>query len=131
MAIYTTEAVLFGRYLLNKVPDTQSIMLYSSALITLHVRPNHKEKKLLQIILRYPFLLRSIDSGLVILNPSSIIRKKIFILLAVLEASPLYYTHFLPKQYTIFDRINIMFIFIRASLHACIGVILLKLLCLQ
>ena len=70
----------------------------------------------------------SIDSGLALFGRDSSIRRKIFIMLAILEASPDYCDYFLPRKRSPLYLFIVIWAGIRASIKAAIGSVMLKLL---
>ena len=87
------EAKLFGRYLLAVEPSDELAARYTAANRALLAdEPVGPE---VTYALRHPFTLPFLDAACAVLNPASVLRKKILIMTAVLEASPAYTDFFL------------------------------------
>lgn len=123
--ILKKEAYLFGRYLLKKDPDEKSIALYTSAMNILPFSLSHKEERMLNFMYKNSWAVPLIDAGLAILNPKSLVRKKIFTMLAILESTPEYSGLFLPRAFSPFYPLYIFFILLKAGIKAFAGIILI------
>ena len=119
------EAEWIGRYLLGESPDEAEKELYVRALATLQLSLDPDEDTLWRLALRSRLLTSLIDAGLALTRPASPIRKKIYLMLAILEASPRHGQYFLPRA---FGRAYGGIIFLKligAGLKAAAGLILL------
>lgn len=85
----------------------------------------HSEQKILSFAFSHPAFLPLLDAGLVFLRPSSELRRRIYIMFAILEAHPDYATLFLPNKYSIRDLVLLPLIGLRAVCRAAGGVILI------
>jgi hypothetical protein len=124
---YREEAELIGRYLMKITPNAVTQALYAQAVSQLNIDLNSGEEKLWRIAKRYPRTLRVIDGGLAIVNPQSSIRRKMYAMLAILEASPEHCDYFLPKRYPPAYAVRIAWSAIRSVFIAMIGYVFVKL----
>jgi len=122
------EAEILGKYLLKILPSDLAKILYVKAIHST-VTPIHtNDKKLLQFILRNNWSIGLVDSGLALLNPTSEIRRRIYVLYAILESMPEYHSRFLPKQRSPFYLFTIAFAGIRAVTKGIVGSLLIKII---
>jgi hypothetical protein len=119
-----SEARLFTRYLIRSNASPQAIRLYQGAMST--SQPNNTDKRLLDFMVAHPGSIGLIDAGLVFHNASSEARRRLYVMFAILEASPEYYDFFLPKQRSPFYIFVILYAGIRAVIKAALGLILVK-----
>jgi nucleoside-diphosphate-sugar epimerase len=120
------EASFITRYILG-VPCNQELKVrYAQAIERLKIELDLEERRLWRMVDRYPSLLRIIDGGLAFLKPHGGIRRKIYMMLAILEASPEYADEFLPKKCTRLHLLGLMAVGLRAGLAAVAGVLFIK-----
>jgi hypothetical protein len=122
------EARLISHYLLHIMPSIDLQIRYADALSRLKITLDRDEERLWHIIERYPSALRMIDSGLAFIKPQGGIRRKLYTMLAILEASPQHHDHFLPKTCTMLQRFKLILIGLRAAVSALLGLMLIKVL---
>lgn len=122
------EANLIANYLIGMRPNDRVKARYEDAIHTLNVELDGVDGRLWKIVTRFPFSFRIIDGGLAIVRPTSSIRRKVLIMLALLEASPEYCEYFLPRGFGPLYALNIVLTGARAALAAIIGYIVLKLM---
>jgi hypothetical protein len=125
---FLTEADLLGRYLISIPPNNRVKLLYAKAMSTMNIQMDPVDQRLWNMILHYPFTLRIIDSGLAVRRPNSAVRRKIYTMLAILEASPEYCDYFLPQVFGPLYVVNVVFAGARAALAALIGLVVLRLM---
>ncbi len=120
------EAILITGYLLRTTPSPELQYRYASAIQRLNIILDRDEDSLWRIIERYPSTLRMIDGGLALLRPQGGIRRKIYTMLAILEASPEHCGQFLPKPCSFFQMIRLIGIGFRATLTALLGLVIIQ-----
>jgi hypothetical protein len=125
---YFREAEILSQYLIGQLPAEKEKMLYADAMQKLDISFSHAEEKQWRFLMKNKLLIPFIDSALAVKNPSSSIRRKIFIMLAILEASPNYTEYFLPKKHSPIYMVKIFFVGIRAITRRILGLFLLKLI---
>lgn len=82
------EAGLFARYLLDRDPPEELIARYIAASEQVFPRlPTGDEAALLAFVHRHPGALPFVDAAAGVLLPGSLLRKKILLMAAILEAS--------------------------------------------
>jgi hypothetical protein len=92
------EADIFGHYLVKRAPHEVAISLYINAL---EVRPHvmsEREHKHLAFVRRHPWALGFIDAGLAMVDSTSEIRRRIYIMFSILESTPHHLDRFLPTR---------------------------------
>lgn len=124
------EAEIITKYLLGINPSERDVLLYQNAILALAPAINHREQYFWDATLRYPWLLPYFDAGFAFLSPDHFIRKKTYIMLAILETNPAYAEHFItggiPPWHPTFARTAIL-----AFGKASLGIIIVKLLNLR
>lgn len=92
------EAEIFGSYLIHDAPRRDVVDLYIKALTHKPGVQTPQDRRRLDFVRRHPQLLRFVDPGLAVVNPSSEVRRRIYIMFSILEAVPYYHDYFLPKS---------------------------------
>lgn len=123
----THQAVIFTKYLIGKQPDSQSINLYSQALAR-GATPSTYDLKILSFIQKYPFWVGCVDGGLALISPHSEVRRRIYIMFAILESQPLFWRDFLPIKRSGWYLFFILFAGLRAVFRAIIGIVIIKII---
>lgn len=119
------QARIFGQSLIGQVPNESAIDLYVKAMHT-PVAVSPADMRLLTFVQRYPMLVGFIDGGLALVNPQSEVRRRLYTMFAILEATPAYAELFLPQNQSKLYVIRIIFVGLRASIRGVFGVILVK-----
>lgn len=122
------EAKVIGKYLLGELINKKAIDLYVQAIKKLNFSPSAKDNKRIAIALKYPFLIPYIDGGLVIVDCNSVVRKKFFTMLAILESIPTYSDKFLPRNFSAWYCVKILFTGLRGIFRGMVGYLLVKLI---
>lgn len=91
------EANAIANYLIKSEVDSDLISKYSNAINQLDTSLSQEDEKLFKLCIRKPFLLPLVDSGLALIEPFSTIRKRIYVMNCILEATPKYSNHYLPQ----------------------------------
>lgn len=124
--IFFHEAEILSHYLIGESSSEKEKQLYADAQEKLDVVLSSSEKKLWNFLMRNGWAIPLADAALAVKNPSSSIRRKIFIMLAILEASPNHCNYFLPEKRNLFYLMKIFFVGTRAIARRIFGIILLK-----
>lgn len=104
------EAVLFSRYLLGQDPPPELADRYAAACA--HLFPTHPspaDAAILAYALAHPRALPALDSAAALLRPGSLLRRKVLVMAAVLEATPAGAEHFLPRARTLSGLTSLLF----------------------
>ncbi len=120
------EANLISKYLIGCEVNEKEIELYSTAMKKLEVNLNEREIKIWNFILNNAWSLGSLDAVLAFKNPEGAIRKKIFVMLAVLEANTMHTKKFLPIGFGFFSTLTILWAGMRSIFRFLFGSILIK-----
>ena len=91
----TAEAKAFGKYLLGEEVNARAVTLYLAAHDQTQFESDAHDRRLLMFMLQHPALIGIIDAGLAIRKNKSCVRKKLYYMLAILEAMPEYAKYFL------------------------------------
>jgi len=120
------EADRIALYLIKKSASDREKKIYADAMQELSISLSEKESKLWNRMLRSRSYMANADAGLALLRSSGNIRRKIFTMLAILEASPDHVDLFISKKRSSFYFFKIILVGIRASFRGCIGYIRIK-----
>jgi len=115
------EAATLTFYLTNKAPTTKVVVLYDQALQQTPVETDQKQQKLWAFCMKHTWALGFIDAGLALTVPYHPIRKRLFIMLAILETQPAYNSYFLPRKRSKLHVFNIAFLMMNAVLKVVVG----------
>jgi len=119
-SVLEEEALLFARYLLDRDPPREMVVRYIDANRRLGVNAvTAADERILNFSVSHPWSIPFLDAAVGILRPEAVLRKKIYTMAAVLEASPRYSEYFLPVSLSplvLFSRL------ITNGLTACIKV---------
>ena len=121
------EAHVLTQYLIGKNASEEVINLYLQALSILNIPLTEKEKLVWNRMLKNRFYLKLIDSGLAVVNKNSPIRKRIFLLLAILESQTQYSDAFFQKERSPWYLIQFTLSGMIAVFYMILGSIYLKL----
>jgi hypothetical protein len=124
MDILEKESRIFTRYLTGRDVTSQAGRLYRAA--THGSNPDDDDKKLLNFMVAHPWSIGLIDAGLVFHRPASEARRRLYVMLAILEASTEYCDIFLPKKRNLFYLLVIFYAGLRAVVKAGLGLLLVK-----
>lgn len=94
----TSQASIFTRYLCGQDATEAIASRYSQALDATTAFFSHNDQQLLDFIEKHPWSVGSIDGALALVRPNSEVRRRIFLLLALLESSTDYTSYFLPQD---------------------------------
>jgi len=119
------EAYILSSYLTNRQPTPEVLMLYDQALRKLPVDSNSKEIKLWEFCIKHTWALKFVDAALGFTDPYHPVRKRIFIMLAILETQPAYNDCFLPQKRSFLYIFYVLFYMVNAVVKTVIGKVLL------
>lgn len=93
-----SEANDFTRYLIRKDAEPAIVARYVDSIGNQPIDLSAKDKRTLHFVGKNPWAIKYIDAVHSLRSPHSELRRRLFILLAILEASPAYTDLFLPKD---------------------------------
>lgn len=121
------EARIITNYLIGKPCTEELVKRYVDANIKQGIQLSSEEQELWRKALRGINWMTCIDSGLALVRPKSQIRRKIFVMLAILEASVDYCDDFMPKTRSKFQALLLLAVQgVKAVFFAIIGIFLIK-----
>jgi hypothetical protein len=124
--IVTQEAKILSNYLIGQDCTDEMATHYEEAVYKLNAEINQTEWKTWERMLSSKIYLKLVDSGLAITNPQSHLRKRIFIMLAILEASPEFTRYFLPQRRTVFYIVPLGLRAMLSALYLVLGIATVK-----
>lgn len=123
---YRLEGELIGRYLLNIQPGRKAIDLYQEALQKNPGQLQDGDQKILHFVHKHPWGIGSLDAALALTRPHAELRRRTYLMFAILESLPEYADYFLPKKRSRLYIAVIGIVGIHAVLRAFAGLVLLK-----
>jgi hypothetical protein len=91
-----TEAILFGRYLVDRVPSEELIERYVRANEVLGLGSS-EDHEMLDFARRNPWSIAMLDAAAGVLGGSSLLRKKLLVMTAIVETTPELVDHTQPS----------------------------------
>lgn len=120
------EAEQITNYLLSVPVQEFEKSKYADAMQKLNIQFSEYENALWKSMMKSKWRMASIDAGLALKEPNNNVRRKLFTMLAILEASPNYTSYFLSKNYSFFYIFKLGLVGIRSSWRAMIGIVIVK-----
>src|SRR5262245_29887404 len=91
------EGAVLGRYLIGGEPGPVAVDRYVDGWARLFLDPpSPEDRSLLAFVRRHPWSLPLLDAACGLVRPRSLLRQKLFLMLAILETIPGHSTGFLP-----------------------------------
>ncbi len=119
------QAVAFCKYLIRQpVADTLKERYIKALTANPKLQPS--EEKLLNFATSHTCSIGMLDGGLAIIRPQSELRRRIFIMLAILEATPEHAARFLPQQRGAGYAFLVALSAARAIFRAAAGIVIVK-----
>lgn len=125
--LYSNEAESICRYLIGHACNKDIKDGYADAVAKLNMALSPKQEKIFKRMLAWRFYMRAIDGGLAFTHRESLLRKRIFVMLCLLEASKYHTDYFLPRKRSPFYFLGIGLNVAYAFFTAIIGIIIIKL----
>ncbi|HTE57616.1 MAG TPA: hypothetical protein VK694_02645 [Verrucomicrobiae bacterium] len=123
-SVLKKEAKSFARYLVRQEPSRQVIARYTEALAHNPPSISATDIHLLEFIRKHPWSLGCIEAGLALRQPHSEVRRRLYIMLAILESSPDHTAAFLPQERSAWYIVPLALAGLRAVGKALVGVIM-------
>ena len=122
------EARIFGKYLIGKEISKTVIHLYKKSHVESKFEFFGNDSRILEFILKHPSFVGIVDGGLAIQKKDSVIRKKIYYMLAILETIPEYSQYFLSTKSFMRNTMDFLLYGIRGVYRMIFGYLLIKML---
>lgn len=123
---HISEAEAITYYLIGKSPRDKERKLYAEAMQKMDITLIGYERELWDMIMKRRWMFVLADGGLALLAPHSQLRRKIYVMLAILEASPAYANKFLSKEYSQMYWVVIGVRGVLAGIKGLLGCLLVK-----
>ncbi len=123
-AIY--EAGRIGDYLLSIPIEDSEMDTYADAMQKLNIQFSKYEQTLWSCMLKSKWKMTCIDAGLALKEPNNNVRRKLYTMLAILEASPNYTRYFLSRNFSFFYLFKVAAVGMRAVFRAALGIIIIN-----
>lgn len=121
-----SEALVFGQYLIGQSINDTTIERYNRAVKKLDYHADEWEQEVVEKVIAKPNLIPYYDAAMALRHRNALLRKKVFVMLAILETRPEYANYFLSKEYPKTYIINVIGIGIRSVYRAIIGLIIYR-----
>jgi hypothetical protein len=121
------QAEVFSNYIVGEPPKPGAISLFKKRVGKYTPTGGSLDAKLLDFISSSTWSVAFVDAGLALIKPQSEVRKRIFIMFAILETDPDYSNVFLPKSHGPFYLITAGFIGLRAAFRSVAGLLIVNL----
>ena len=82
------EAVLFGRYLVDRAPSEELIERYARANAVLFEQGSAADRVTLDFVRRHPWSISMLDASAGVIGGNSLLRKKLLLMTAIVETTP-------------------------------------------
>ncbi|HRG89540.1 MAG TPA: hypothetical protein PLW44_11005 [Chitinophagales bacterium] len=126
--VFEGEAQILSHYLIGKNCSAAVAADFELAVSKLNITLTEAETNVYRKMLASGFIMRSVDSALALTKSQSLIRKRIFVMLALLECTTENTAYFLPQQRSIFYFFIIGLRVVRGFAFAILGLLIIKLL---
>jgi len=117
------EAEKIAQYLLRVSPAEDEKQAYADAVQKLNIQLDGCDALLWEEMLRSRSRMGYIDAGLALRDPQNLSRRKLFTMLAILEASPHHTAYFLSRDFSFWYFFKVGLVGMRAIFRGMIGVI--------
>ncbi|CAN5402670.1 hypothetical protein BH10PAT3_BH10PAT3_4030 [soil metagenome] len=122
LSISKREITTLSLYLIGEKPSTTIQSRFRSSISQGTIPINPRDESLLFFVRKNAWSLPYIDAGLAFYRPDSEVRRRLFILLAILEATPEYVSFFIPKKRSPWYFLAIIYAVTKAIAKATIGI---------
>ena len=124
-----SEAEIVSNYLLKKSFDATIAERYKLSLekLAIEKRSNLKEIFICDKAIQSAFLLPYLDAGFACLDSDHLIRKKMVVMLSIIETTPEYTSKFMPEKDIKFPFIKLVGLGIKSLFYGSIGVLIIVL----
>jgi hypothetical protein len=122
------EARVFAKYLIGCDIDDRCAQLYARAAGELGPGQDGKDRKILAFALRRRWALGPLDAACALRRPKSILRAKLLLMSAILEARPEFSEKFLPANHSVNEIAALFYFAARAAARTVTGFVLLPLI---
>lgn len=123
---YNNEAQVFGQYIIGQNINKATEERYYNAVEKLDYQAAEWEVDIVNKVLQKPVLIPFYDAAMALRHRNALLRKRIFVMLAILETRPEYADLFLSKKYPKTYILNVVGIGIRSVFRAMIGLIIYR-----
>ena len=122
----TNEAQILSGYLIGEKCPDEVVAHYTEAINKHNAILSNTDYSRWKKMMSSKFYLKLVDSGLAVTNSQSPLRKRIFIMLAILEASPDFTKYFLPQERSIFYLIPLGLRAMLSAAYMVLGILTVK-----
>jgi hypothetical protein len=122
------EAERFGRYLAGRPIEPHLADRYVAAIAQLRPVIGARDRRRIGFALAHPRLIGFVDGGLALRDPQSMLRWKLVVMTAILEATPEYANAFLPRHRWPWYAAYAGIVGLRAAVKGAVGAVLVTVL---
>lgn len=121
------QARIFSKYLIGELPSRQAIIIYEQAVEDAPLI-DAVDKRLIYFATEHPKFIGLLDSALAFIKPYSELRRRLYVMFAILESSPEYANYFLPVSRGRLYLVRVGLAGLSAAGKIILGTILIKLI---
>lgn len=122
----TKEAVVFTRHIIGQGPSDTAVKLYTRAIEQQKDTLSKDDERLLDIVDKHPSITPYLDAGLAFLKPHSEVRRRLYLMFAILESLPEYTEFFLPVNRSPWYLFVVIGLGIQSVWRLVIGITIVK-----
>ncbi len=119
------EAKNFGKYILGKEIDAETIDFYANSFKVSPIEGTEKEERLVSACNMSPWKIAFYDAALSLKDPEHLLKRKLLLMFAILETRTEYADSFLGREFSKFYLIKIGLVGARGVFRAVVGFIIL------
>ena len=123
-AMLHAEGARFARYLLGCRPGTDVLERYADAIRAGGAPQRRRDAALLRFSRARPRAIGLLDAGLAVADPHSELRRRLYLMFAILESSPEHHDLFLPAETPPWYPLTVAYAGLRGGVKAAAGIVL-------
>jgi hypothetical protein len=120
------EADQIALYIVGRHAGEREKAIFARAMKTLNTNLTDAEAALWASMVRSKRIMGWADAGLALLRPSSVLRRRLLVMLAILEASPGFADQFLPRRCPPHKAFHVAAAAVRGAYRGVAGLILVR-----
>lgn len=128
MDLLKAEAALFAKYLGAEIDDMQLQNRYVFAIQELNVTYKPKDIAIIKSLIQFPFLVSYVDGAFAFIRSVTTVRKRIWIMSALMETEKKYAARFLVQKDISFPFIKFLWLGAKGIVKGFAGILLVYLL---
>ncbi|HVX58663.1 MAG TPA: hypothetical protein VG964_02910 [Candidatus Saccharimonadales bacterium] len=120
------QAEIFCHYLTGRRVTDKAVRDFSEAMARTASTLSSHDEKLVRFAVKHPWSVGYLDGALALVEPEAELRRRLYFMFSILEASPDYHAEFLPQRRSPSYIFIIAVAGVRSVIRALAGMILVK-----